>query len=77
MCVCIYIYIYIYTRLLLHGGPVLALPGVLDHLGDSKNTQRLPLRHPLIRRIAKQLNTTNKHIRGTRYLIRTMDKPCP
>ena len=31
-------------------------------------------RHPPNRQIAKQPNTAQKHIRGTRYLIRRMDK---
>ena len=33
--------------------------------------------HPSIRRIAKQIKTTQNNTRGTRYLIRRMDKPYP
>ena len=38
---------------------------------------RVPFRHPSLRRIAKQLKTSQTNIRRTRYLIRRMDKPYP
>ena len=89
--ICMYVYIYIYTYIYTCAAVELRLVlqahdlRRAKKLGDSEkinnnnnnndNCQRVPFRHPSIRRIAKRISTTQAHIRGTRYMIRRMDKP--
>ena len=72
MYVCIYIYIYICGA-----RRAAAAQERLRAWGIPRIPPEELFRHRSIRRIAKQLNTTQTNLRGTRYLIRRMDKPYP
>ena len=81
-CIHTYMYIYIYIHIVGRLGVDLesaadaasASRNPSEELGDSKNAVRGYCLDRSIRRIAKQLKTIQRNIRGTRYLTRRMEK---